>query len=69
MALPLLLAGQTIAHFTGRLPAVSLKEARTARDEARALLAQGVDPRFNRREARLAASASTENSLRSVFTS
>ena len=52
----------------GVYPAVSLKEARTARDEARALVAQGVDPRANRREARLAASASTENSFRRVFT-
>lgn len=52
----------------GVYPAVSLKEARTARDEARALVAQGVDPRSNRREARLAASASTENSFRSVYT-
>lgn len=52
----------------GVYPAVSLKEARTARDEARALVAQGVDPRSSRREARLAASASTENSFRSVFT-
>ncbi|PQZ87292.1 MULTISPECIES: integrase arm-type DNA-binding domain-containing protein [Pseudomonas] len=51
----------------GVYPAVSLKEARTARDEARALVAQGIDPRANRREARLAASASTENSIRSVF--
>ncbi len=41
----------------GVYPAASLKEARTTRDEARALVAQGVDPRANRREARLAASA------------
>ncbi|WP_339532293.1 Arm DNA-binding domain-containing protein [Pseudomonas mucidolens] len=47
----------------GVYPAVSLKYARTARDDARALVAQGVDPRSNRREARLAASASTENSF------
>ncbi|MFJ7885945.1 tyrosine-type recombinase/integrase [Pseudomonas sp. NPDC096917] len=52
----------------GLYPAVSLKEARAARDEARALVAQGVAPRSNRREARLAASASTENSFRCVFT-
>lgn len=49
-------------------PAVRLKEARTARDEAHALVSQGVDPRSNRREARWAASASTENSFRCVFT-
>lgn len=52
----------------GVYPAVSLKEARKARDEARALVALGVGPRSNRREARLAAKASTENSFRSVFT-
>ena len=51
----------------GVYPAVSLKDARRGRDEARALIAQGVDPRTHRREARLAASASTDGAFRSVF--
>lgn len=51
----------------GVYPAISLKEAREARDQARALVAQGVDPRVNRREARLAACSQSENSFRAVF--
>ena len=46
-------------------PAISLKDARKARDQARALVAQGVDPRSRRREARLAACAA---SFSTVFT-
>lgn len=46
---------------------VSLKEAREARDQARALVAQGVDPRANRREVRLAACSASESSFRSVW--
>ncbi|MBV6286791.1 Arm DNA-binding domain-containing protein [Pseudomonas aegrilactucae] len=33
----------------GSYPAVSLKDARTARDQARVLVAQGTDPRSSRR--------------------
>lgn len=51
----------------GVYPAVSLKEAREARDQARALVAQGVDPRADRRESRLAACAASENCFRLVF--
>lgn len=39
----------------GVYPAVSLKDARKARDQARTLVAQGIDPRSCRREARLVA--------------
>lgn len=52
----------------GVYPAVRLKDAREARDQARALVAQGVDPRSSRREMRLAACAASENSFRSIFT-
>jgi hypothetical protein len=51
----------------GVYPAVSLKEAREARDQARALVAQGVDPRANRREARLAACSASESAFRAVY--
>src|SRR5690606_31700117 len=34
----------------GVYPAVSLKEARQKRDEARALLRQGIDPKAHKRE-------------------
>lgn len=51
----------------GVYPAVSLKEAREARDQARALVAQGVDPRANRREVRLAVCSASENAFRAVY--
>ncbi|WP_218583476.1 Arm DNA-binding domain-containing protein [Pseudomonas sp. CM27] len=59
--------GKQARISTGVYPAVSLKEAREAWDQARALVAQGVDPRADRRESRLAACAASENCFRSVF--
>jgi len=47
----------------GVFPAVSLAEARLARDKARVLLAQGVDPGAARQAAKLARHVSTENTL------
>ncbi|HGM6770317.1 Arm DNA-binding domain-containing protein [Stenotrophomonas maltophilia] len=44
VALSLLLVGQAGPDLDGRYPAVSLEEARVARVEARALVAQGIDP-------------------------
>ncbi len=37
----------------GMYPAIGLKDARLARDQARTLVAQGIDPRASRREDRL----------------
>lgn len=51
----------------GAYPAVTLKQARVARDAARALIAQGVDPRVHRREARRAASHAKTGSFRHLF--
>ena len=51
----------------GMYPAIGLKEARLARDQARSLVAKGIDPRASRREDRLAAMAAEENSFAAVF--
>ncbi len=51
----------------GTYPEIGLKEARTRRDEARALVAQGVDPRVHRRNQRAAAIAAAENTFQAVF--
>lgn len=48
-------------------PEISLKDARLARDQARALVAKGTDPRAVRREDRFTALAADENSFTAVF--
>lgn len=55
-------AGKQRLLSMGAYPAVSLAEARTARDEARALLAGGVDPSA----ARKASKATTEHTLEAI---
>ena len=60
-------AGQQQRMSFGTYPEIGLKEARTRRDEARALVAQGVDPRVHRRNQRAAAIAAAENTFRAVF--
>lgn len=50
----------------GVYPDVGLKEARERRDAARALLANGVDPSENRKAAKAARAAQTENSFETV---
>lgn len=50
----------------GTYPAVTLKEARQRRDAARALVANGVDPRTHRRAERQMASQSSENTFEAV---
>jgi integrase len=47
-------------------PAVSLKDARVRRDEAKALLAQGVDPGAHRQAAKAVAQAKKENTFEKV---
>jgi hypothetical protein len=51
----------------GTYPAVSLRQARLARDEARTLLAQGTNPRVHRREQRLAVRFADEHTFGIVF--
>jgi len=51
----------------GVYPAIGLKDARTRRDEARNLVAKGIDPRVHRRQERAAAAAATANTFEAVF--
>ncbi len=51
----------------GLYPAIGLKDARTRRDDARSLVAQGIDPRVHRRQERTAATALAANTFESVF--
>jgi integrase len=51
----------------GVYPAVSLKDARQIREEMRALIAKGIDPRNHRREAQRDALKAAENSFESVY--
>jgi integrase len=55
---------QTLA--LGVYPTVSLANARSGREQAKRLLAQGVDPSVHRRKARQAAAASAANTFRLV---
>lgn len=50
----------------GVYPEVSLKDARAARDDARAKLAQGIDPSAAKQQAKLVALMSAANSFESV---
>ena len=53
------LGGKEKLLSLGVYPAVSLKEARSRRDEAKALLAQGIDPSTAKKEAKKSAAAVT----------
>jgi hypothetical protein len=59
--------GRQVRISLGIYPEISLKNARLARDQARTLVAQGIDPRAIRKEERLAACAAVENSIAAVF--
>lgn len=50
----------------GQYPLVTLAQARQARDDARRLLAQGVDPMEERKLAKVAAKAAAEDSFESI---
>ena len=50
----------------GPFPDISLKSARAKRDEARALVAEGVDPLERRREQKLKTKLTAEHSFASV---
>lgn len=51
----------------GTFPEVSLREARSLRDEARALVAKGVNPRAHRKQKRAAVKLADENTFDQVF--
>jgi Integrase len=51
----------------GCYPQISLKEARTRRDEARALVAQGINPYEHRKQQRRAVRFATEHTFEAVF--
>lgn len=51
----------------GTYPEVSLRAARTLRDEARALVAKGVNPLAHRKQKRAAAKQADENTFEQVF--
>ena len=50
----------------GTYPEITLREARELRDQARALVAKGIDPRLERKQARHAAGAEVENTFEVV---
>jgi integrase len=51
----------------GTYPEVSLREARALRDEARALLAKGINPKIDRKQKLRAVCLATENSFKAVY--
>ena len=59
-------AGKRKTLALGIYPAVSLAQARKARDKARDLLAQSIDPSLHRRAEKLTAMAAHENSFEAV---
>jgi len=51
----------------GTYPEVSLREARALRDEARKLLAQGINPRVHRKQKRATVRLADENTFEAVY--
>src|SRR3546814_12434297 len=51
----------------GTYPEVTLREARSLRDEARALLAKGTNPRVHRKQKRTAVRLADENTFEAVY--
>lgn len=62
-------AGKQKRMSLGTYPEISLREARVRRDEARKLLAQGVNPQAHRRHTREADRMAEENTFKSTFDS
>jgi hypothetical protein len=58
--------GKEQALSLGRYPAVGLKEARAARDEARKLIASGKNPAFEKKRAAVAASVGAANTFAAI---
>jgi len=59
--------GKQLRISLGIYPEISLRDARTRRDEARNLVAKGIDPRVHRRQERTAAAAAAANTFEAVF--
>ena len=51
----------------GNYPEIGLREARTLRDEARALLAQGINPHTDRKQKRHAVKLASDYTFKAVF--
>lgn len=62
------LSGKEFLYVIGQYPAVSLKDARVARDAARALIKEGTHPLQQRRLDALRRSSDTQNTFRAVAT-
>lgn len=60
-------AGKQPRISLGTYPEISLKAARELRDEARALVAKGIDPRLHRRQERKAALVAAEHTFKVVY--
>ncbi|WP_434606420.1 tyrosine-type recombinase/integrase [Pseudomonas sp. D2-30] len=60
-------AGKQKRMSLGCYPQISLKDARTRRDEARALVAQGINPYEHRKQQRLAVHAAKDHTFEAVF--
>lgn len=60
-------AGKQKRMSLGTYPEITLREARRVRDEARALLAKGVNPRHDRKQKRAAIRFADENTFEAVY--
>jgi hypothetical protein len=60
-------AGKHKRMFLGSYPQISLKEARRRRDEARALVAQGINPYEHRKQQRRSVRNAAEHTFEAVF--
>ena len=60
-------AGKQKRMSLGTYPEVPLREARSLRDEARALLAKGTNPRVHRKQKRTAVRLADENTFEAVY--
>ena len=60
-------AGKQKRMSLGSYPQIGLKEARTRRDEARTLVAQGINPYEHRKQQRLAVHVAKEHTFEAVF--
>lgn len=60
-------AGKQKRMSLGTYPEVSLREARALRDQARALLARGINPKLDRKQKRRAVRLADENSFKALF--
>lgn len=60
-------AGVQKRMYLGSYPQISLKEARARRDEARALVAQGINPYERRKQQRRAVRFAAEHTFEAVF--